>query len=213
MNYTSPNWSNAILMTIDTQNDFVLPDAPARIDGTWEVTSKIRELLQVFRQNNLPILHIIRLYKADGSNVDICRREAVEKGFRIAVPHTQGAELVDEIKPNNETRLCPDQLLRGNFQEIANVEWIMYKSRWGAFYRTNLEKFLRTQNIDTIIISGCNFPNCPRTTIYQASERDFRIVMAKDAISQTYERGIDEMRNIGVNLMDTVEIVQLLRNR
>ncbi len=55
MNYTSPNWSNAILMTIDTQNDFVLPDAPARIDGTWEVTSKIRELLQVFRQNNLPI--------------------------------------------------------------------------------------------------------------------------------------------------------------
>ncbi len=107
----------------------------------------------------------------------------------------------------------PDQLLRGNFQEIANVEWIMYKSRWGAFYRTNLEKFLRTQNIDTIIISGCNFPNCPRTTIYQASERDFRIVMAKDAISQTYERGIDEMRNIGVNLMDTVEIVQLLRNR
>lgn len=107
MNYTSPNWSNAILMTIDTQNDFVLPDAPpARIDGTWEVTSKIRELLQVFRQNNLPILHIIRLYKADGSNVDICRREAVEKGFRIAVPHTQGAELVDEIKPNNETRLC-----------------------------------------------------------------------------------------------------------
>ena len=30
---------------------------------------------------------------------------------------------------------------------------------------------------------GCNFPNCPRTSIYEASERDFRVVLARDAIS------------------------------
>jgi nicotinamidase-related amidase len=53
---------------------------------------------------------------------------------------------------------------------------------------------------------GCNFPNCPRTSIYEASERDFRIVLVEDAVSGLYERGTEEMRNIGVRLMSTNEL-------
>jgi hypothetical protein len=54
---------------------------------------------------------------------------------------------------------------------------------------------------------GCNFPNyCPRTTIYETSERDFRIVLVKDAISLIYDiRGLQELQNIGVSLMNTDE--------
>ena len=50
---------------------------------------------------------------------------------------------------------------------------------------------------------GCNFPNCPRTTIYQASERDFRIVLARGATLAIYDIGLRELKNIGVVLMDT----------
>ena len=53
---------------------------------------------------------------------------------------------------------------------------------------------------------GCNFPNCPRTSIYEASERDFRVVLAHDAISGLYERGERELANIGVRLMSTPEV-------
>ena len=49
---------------------------------------------------------------------------------------------------------------------------------------------------------GCNFPNCPRTTIYEASERDFRIVLANDATSARYDIGLRELKNTGVMLMD-----------
>jgi len=33
-----------------------------------------------------PIIHVIRLYLPDGSNVDACRKEMIEDGIEIAVP-------------------------------------------------------------------------------------------------------------------------------
>ena len=57
---------------------------------------------------------------------------------------------------------------------------------------------------------GCNFPNCPRTSIYEASERDFRIVLAEDAVSGLYRTGREELENIGVRLMPTADLIEAL---
>jgi nicotinamidase-related amidase len=78
----------------------------------------------------------------------------------------------------------------------------MYKPRWGAFYRTKLERHLRDSGSDTVVFAGCNFPNCPRTSIYEASERDFRTVLVSDAVSGLDGRGIKECRAIGVEVAD-----------
>jgi nicotinamidase-related amidase len=45
--------------------------------------------------------------------------------------------------------------------------------------------------VDTVLVCGCNFPNCPRTTIYEASAL-FQIVFVPDATSGAYERGLEE---------------------
>jgi len=42
-----------------------------------------------------------------------------------------------------------------------------------------------------------------RTSIYEASERDFRVVLIEDAVSGLYEKGAEEMRKIGVAVMTT----------
>ena len=84
----------------------------------------------------------------------------------------------------------------------------MYKPRWSAFYRTDLNDFLETRSIDTIVVCGCNFPNCPRTTIYEASERDYRIVFVSDATSGIYDRGIQELENIGVATKETEALIK-----
>ena len=59
----------------------------------------------------------------------------------------------------------------------------MYKPRWSAFYQTPLEDHLKSQGITTLVICGCNFPNGPLASVYAASNRDFRIVLATDALS------------------------------
>jgi nicotinamidase-related amidase len=61
-----------------------------------------------------------------------------------------------------------------------------------------------------LVFCGCNFPNCPRTSIFEASERDFRIVLVRDAISGLYERGEQELHAIGVTLMETQDVLDLL---
>lgn len=209
--YTDPHWNSSALITIDTQNDFSLPGAQAEISGTGAVIPTIRMLLEAYRRAKLPIIHVIRLYKTDGSNVDICRRESVENGFQIVIPGSDGADLVSEIKPMNSPRLDADLLLSGELQSLGEREWVMYKPRWGAFYQTKLEHVLKEKSVDTLVFCGCNFPNCPRTSMYEASERDFRVVMVSDAISGVYERGILELRNIGASVLEAADIVKILK--
>lgn len=205
--YLTPHRDGAVLLTIDTQNDFTLPGAPAEIEGTAEAVPQMQRLVDAFRSTATPIVHVVRLYKADGSNVDRCRRADIESGAELVVPGTDGAELVAELKPSADVHLDADRLFGGAFQQIGPQEWIMYKPRWGAFFRTDLDDFLASRSVDTVVVSGCNFPNCPRTTIYEASERDYRVMAVPDAISGVYDRGIEEVRNIGVAVYETADAV------
>jgi len=103
--------------------------------------------------------------------------------------------------------------MNGKFQNIGQKEWIMYKPRWGAFYKTNLETKLNELGIDSLVICGCNFPNCPRTTIYEASERDFKIFFVRDATSGVYEKGINELRDIGIKVFKTNSLINFIEQK
>ncbi|MFH0860628.1 MAG: cysteine hydrolase [Candidatus Altiarchaeota archaeon] len=208
--YTKPNLGSSCLLTIDVQNDFSLPGAVCEIKGTYDVIPNIVRLLEAYRLAGKPIIHVVRLYKGEGSNVDPCRRAKVEEGLNVVRPGSVGAELADALKPSPDVRLDADKLLEGRVQEIAENEFIIYKPRWGAFYNTPLEKKLRELDVDTLVFCGCNFPNCPRTSIYEASERDFRLVLIGDAVSQLYDRGVEELKRIGVEVLNTKEFLRML---
>jgi nicotinamidase-related amidase len=205
--YTKPDPNSMALVTIDVQNDF-LPGEPLAVEGTKEIVPGIVRLLTLFREQQKTIVHIVRLYNEDGTNVDISRKRKIESGMKALIPGSPGAELVDGlISP--DSKLHTEKLLRGDVQEVAVNEFIMYKSRWGAFYKTPLERFLRDRGITTLAFVGCNFPNCPRTSIYEASERDFKIVVVRDAIAGVYEQGIDELKNIGCDILRIQDLISL----
>ncbi|WP_201008934.1 cysteine hydrolase family protein [Paenibacillus glycanilyticus] len=209
--YTKPNFNRCAVITIDTQNDFSLPGAVAEIKGTNAVIPRMKLILDAARASGIPIIHVVRLYMENGSNVDLCRKELIESGVAIVRPGTKGAELVEEIMPADAKTADPRVLLEGGFPLIGPSEWMMYKPRWGAFYQTGLETFLRDKDIDTLIFIGCNFPNCPRTSIYQASERDFKLILVEDSLSGVYEQGIAEMKNIGVRIYQTQPLLNELQ--
>jgi len=123
----------------------------------------------------------------------LCRRKAIENGKQLVIPGSDGAELIDELKPSPHIRLDSKLLLSGNLQQIGSMEWIQF-----------------SLDVNTVVVSGCNFPNCPRTTIYEASERDYRIILATDATSVLYDRALQELKNIGVLVMNTDECIAWL---
>jgi len=47
--------------------------------------------------------------------------------------------------------------------------------------------------------------------LYEASERDYRLVVATDALSQLYAKGEEEMRAIGACLLSSEEIIERFR--
>jgi len=208
VDHVEPDFRSSALITIDAQVD-TLDGEPLEIPGTSAAVPQIAALAGAFRGAGRPIVHVVRLYKRDGSNVDLCRRSAVEGGAQILAPGSRGSQLAPGIieAPDSFT-LESEDLLRGRVQEVDADEVVIYKPRWGAFYDTPLEGHLREHGVSTLVFCGCNFPNCPRTSIYEASERDFRIVLAEDAVSGLYDRGREELRNIGVHLMATSEVVE-----
>jgi nicotinamidase-related amidase len=204
--YTRPQFDAAALVTIDLQCDFI--DGTAPIAGTADALPRVQDAVRWFRAAGRPIVHVVRLYEPDGSNVDACRRALIEGGHHVVHPGSAGSELAAELRLTPDARLDAPALLRGEFQVLGPSEWAMYKPRWGAFYGTRLEDHLRALGVTTLVFAGCNFPNCPRTSVYEASERDFRIVVVSDALSGLYDQGVRELENIGVTMLTAAELAR-----
>jgi nicotinamidase-related amidase len=207
--YTQPDFASAALITIDVQRD-TLDGAPLEIPGTSDAVPAMQVVASTFRGAARPIVHIVRLYESDGSNVDLCRRRAVEDGAGYLAPGATGSQIAADLLPADAATLDDELLLAGGAQPLGEHEVVIYKPRWGAFYGTSLEDHLRERQVSTLVFCGCNYPNCPRTSIYEASERDFRVVLVRDAISGLYERGEQELSRIGVTLMNAPQVVDAL---
>lgn len=204
-----PHFASAALLTIDVQAD-TLDGGALEIPGTSTAVPRIAALCQAFRNAGLPIVHIVRLYLADGSNAELIRKELVSGPTPMLRPGTPGRLLAPDLLLEPAAQFDDELLLSGQPQQLGDREIVLYKPRWGAFFGTSLDHHLRDHRVDTVVIAGCNYPNCPRTSIYEASERDYRVVLVEDAVSGLYERGRAEMTNIGVTLYRADSVIARL---
>lgn len=62
-------------------------------------------------------------------------------------------------------------------------DYVVLKNRWSAFYQTSLELGLRTAGIDTIVLAGGSSKSGITSTAYSARDRDFHLVIVRDAVS------------------------------
>jgi len=202
-----PQWDRAALLVVDTQVDFV--DGASPIPGTAEVLPALAQLVAAFRGAGRPVVHVVRLY--DGEDVDLVRRTLIASGASIVRPGSPGSQLAGALRPAGAPDLVAADLLAGGFQPLADQEWAMWKPRWGAFHRTDLDAFLRGRGVSTVVVAGCNFPNCPRATVYGASERDYRVVIAADSVSGVQAWHLQEAGRIGALPYRAGDIAAALR--
>jgi nicotinamidase-related amidase len=180
------------LLIIDMQNDFCLPGAPFEIKGAASAAPNIKKALNTSRNCGLPIIHIIRHYQADGSDVEITRYHDFMKKGGACVKGTKGAEIIDELKP-----------MKGDY--------IIIKHRWSAFFQTELDCLLRRLNVTQIVVAGVQTPNCIRATVWDANSLDYEVNVLTDGTGaqsqKVHEANLFDMQNIGVELMSTERFI------
>lgn len=208
--WTEPHFDRAALLTIDVQID-TLDGQPFEINGTSAALPRIAELCAAFRADSQPIVHVLRLYRPDGSNAELCRRVPLANGEQFFLAGMPGRLIAPELLPAGAAEPDDERLLDGELQPVAEAEWYSYKPRWGAFFGTGLEEHLRGLDVDTVVIAGCNYPNCVRATVYEASARDFRVVAITDGISNFTRHGWEELASIGINVLSAGKCIAGIR--
>ena len=208
VDYTAIDWARVALVVIDVQNDFV--DGALPVSGTVEILPQLRDLVEAFRSAGRPIAHVIRLYDPSGVDVDLVRRADIESGQRVVSPGSHGADLPAVLTGGTAVRMDAELLLTGAPQTLGDREVALYKPRWSAFYRTELQAWLDEQDVSSIVVAGCNLPNCPRATLFDASERDLPAGLVVDAVSQRSPERIADLRRIGVHALTVEQVLHAL---
>ncbi|NND54570.1 MAG: cysteine hydrolase [Gammaproteobacteria bacterium] len=204
--WTEPQFDRIALLTIDVQAD-TLDGQPFEIPGTSDALPRIAALCDAFRARSRPLVHVLRLYRPNGSNAELCRRGPLQAGQQFFLAGQPGRLIAPELLPLDAAEPDDDSLLKGRLQALGPAEWYSYKPRWGAFYGSGLEAHLQALGITTVVIAGCNYPNCVRATVYEASARDFRVVAITDGISNFTEHGWAELESIGINILSANDVI------
>jgi nicotinamidase-related amidase len=108
----SPRFDQSALITIDTQID-TLDGQPLEIPGTTAALPAIATLTSSFRESGRPIVHVVRLYLADGSNAEPSRSRRVSGDTPILRPGHAGRLIAPEILSDAPAELDDDLLLSG----------------------------------------------------------------------------------------------------
>lgn len=180
----------AALLIIDMQNDFVLDGMPNKVAGARAVIPKIQAVLAEFRKRSLPVFHVVRVHRPDGSDVEIIRQEKF-RNQPFAVAGSHGAAVIDELAPRPG-------------------EYVLEKIRMSAFIGTELDLMLKTLGVTTVVVCGIQTPNCIRTTVFDAIAYNYPAVLVDDATGaaseEVHRANVRDMSNIGVRIVKVTDV-------
>jgi nicotinamidase-related amidase len=169
--------SRAALVIIDMQRDFVEPGfAFDRLGVDLSMyppaRARIAALLAAARAAGLLIVHVQMTTLPGGMSESPAQlrfnqrlqREGPGGPLRYTEQGTAGREFVPELAP-----------LEG---ELVVPKW-----RSSGFWGTNLDLLLRSNGIETVVISGCTTEGCVESTARDALFNDYYVVIVEDCVA------------------------------
>lgn len=149
---------NATLLVLDMQNYFLNEDSHAFIPVSKEITTPISHLITYFTHNNRPI--IFTKHKDNTKS---------EEPNNLMLKFWKSS-----IQQDSEFSKITKQL------DYKNA-LILQKSKYSAFYKTNLEKLLQEKEINQLVITGVHTHLCCESTARDAFIRNFEVFFIIDA--------------------------------
>ena len=197
---------NPALLVIDVQNGFVSKGGSYDLLGMEtshyrEVVPKINNLINLCRNIGIPIFYTQAVRESSG--IDLLtrshkilpksREERIKKK-PICVRETWDAEIVNDIKP-------------------AEGDHVVIKRRDSAFHDTEIGVWLRSLNIDTLIFCGIDTSICVESSLRDAFNIGYNVVLISDATASTnkkhYESTLENVKGYYGIVMDIKESIPI----
>lgn len=186
---------NPALLVIDIQHWFFQIAAFATPEGKGKVKQLVRntnQLIDYFKEKDLPVIHILTEHKKDGSTRDLW---AQRNNSWVLIEGTKDVEELSDIHKYDS-------------------DIVVKKTRTNSFLYTDLDDILKSLNIDTVLITGYSTNKCVGITAIAACERDYDVILSRDAILGPRQDKVDAMsivlKSYGIVPKTNQEIIQLL---
>ena len=174
--------SRTALMVIDMQNAFgseggMFDKAGIDITGIQQAVAPTATAVEAARRAGIKVVWIKMGFQPDLSDLGA---EDVPNGFLflhlgvkdgVLTRDQWGTDVVDELTPEDG-------------------EPVIYKTRFSAFYRTDLDELLRGYGAKHLIIAGCTTSICVESTIRDAFFRDYHCVLLQDCAAEPMGRDL-----------------------
>jgi nicotinamidase-related amidase len=178
------------LLSIDMHRGHLDPSVatlPLAADRCGPVIRRAAELFRELRAIGVPVIHVVTEYREPGDIASNPFWRAIHddpakarKGvLRHNLAGSPGTEIIPALQAEG------DLVVRG-------------KKRYSAFFATDLEFLIRRRGADTLILAGINTTTCILCTAFEATNRDFRVVIASDAVDSVDG---EEMHRFALRLM------------
>ena len=169
------------LLVIDMLHDFLDPGGSLYCgDQAREIIPKVRDLIEAHRRAGSAIIFLTDWHAPD------------DKEFRMFPPHAvageHGAEIIPEL-------------------EVKDGDHVIRKTRFSAFYGSDLGRVLESEGVEEIHMSGVCTSICVMDTTSDARNRDYPVVIHTRAVAdfdqEAHEFSLKRMEKVlGARLED-----------
>lgn len=174
--------AHSAVLTIDCQrgnldptiSSLPVPEAEAvrAIDG-------LNRLIGLARARSISIIHVDTVYEPSLLGTHPFE-QAMSNAKQSFTPHKQSDFARHKSPGSPEAALVDDLDVRPEDYHVSS------KRTFDSFYGTQLEILLRSLNINTLLIGGCNSNTCVLATVFGAYVRGFKVVVASDCVASAY---------------------------
>lgn len=184
----------SVLLVIDFQNYFTKASSNAFIPSSKAIINKIINLVNFFIENKRPVIFSLHEDKVFDNNLMLKWWKHSISECDLILPDnkilTLIINLMNKLNKVNSYASLKEMICNGKSSqliEIVNNIYILKKYAYDAFYKTELEKFLKEKEIKDIVASGVMTHLCCETTIRSAFIRGFNVYFPIDATA-TYNK-------------------------
>jgi nicotinamidase-related amidase len=169
-NLTPIEPAHSALLVMDYQNGIV-----GRVAGGDELLAIVRNLIRTFREHGGTVGYV-RVAFTDGDWDGVPESSYMAKRVK---------GYGDELGVDHESTQIPDVIAP------QDGDIVVIKKRVGPFGTTDLHEQLQARGIDTLVLAGISTSGVVLSTVRDAHDRDYRVIVLSDACADPDQEAHD----------------------